>query len=272
MQHSKPYPLTNQPSMINKIFISITLFLALLMISSLANANVNVKAGTIVSSSGEVTAYVKKSDALRTLKRKSEIYSGETIKTGKSASAKIRFTDGSTINLKKNTEFEIRNYAFNDNKSKPEGKFDAFMKSGGLKAVSGLIPHDDFKLESPVAIIGIRGTSWEIIQKPDGTYTVQVYTGTVTVKLNTGKIVIMSAKNVQSRPDFIIIGKKGRTFTIPPKDRVEVHSETGAKTLKQSEVTKSEGFVNAWTGGGEAGENPQTQGNNMAKPPIFSLH
>ena len=118
------------------------------------------------------------------------VYSGEVIKTGDQSYANLDFTDGGTIMLRPGTQFSIVNYHYDeqghledtepgetpapqpaasgaeDSEPPPPPQENAFFKliKGGLRAVSGLIGHvqrDDYRMETPAATIGIRGTDYE---------------------------------------------------------------------------------------------------------------
>ena len=118
------------------------------------------------------------------------VYSGETVKTGDQSYANLDFTDGGTIMLRPGTQFSIVNYHYDEqghledtepgdtvppqppasssNDSEPPlpPQENAFFKliKGGLRAVSGLIGHvqrDNYRMETPAATIGIRGTDYE---------------------------------------------------------------------------------------------------------------
>ncbi|WP_051560249.1 FecR family protein [Marinobacterium jannaschii] len=107
---------------------------------------------------------------LRLLKRKSEIFNQETLQTGPRGRLQVRFSDDSMLSLKPNTRYAIQQYEFN--KAAPtESK--AFYKliKGGMRTISGKIgkvDREDYKLETVVATIGIRGTEFEVLQNAEG--------------------------------------------------------------------------------------------------------
>ena len=102
-----------------------------------------------------------------------------TVTVGPNSSATLKFEDGTVILLNENTTFQIQKYAYND---KDPSKISALfsMLKGGLRAVTGLISsrnREAFKVATPLATIGIRGTDF-MVQLVNPLY-VEVLVGTV---------------------------------------------------------------------------------------------
>ena len=137
---------------------------------------------------GSVTA--ASADSSRNVGRGDSIYAGETLRVGNNSYANLSFKDGSRILLRPNTEFIVE--AFRYDASIPEqdssppsakgksSKFEpapalqgssgnkAFFKllKGGFRAISGAIgkvQHQNYRVSTPVATIGIRGTDYDAI-------------------------------------------------------------------------------------------------------------
>lgn len=99
----------------------------------------------------------------RTLQRGSEIRQGDTIET-KGARAQVRFSDGSLLALRPNTEFKVEEYSFNGKQDGSERGIYRLIK-GGFRTISGVIGKtnkDNYEVRTPVATIGIRGTHYGI--------------------------------------------------------------------------------------------------------------
>ena len=111
---------------------------------------------------GEVSA-ISSDGSRRVLGRGDLVNSGECLETGKGR-LQIRFTDGSFISLQPNTVFGLDNYAFN--KAKPnEGTLLFNFIRGGMRTVSGAIGkvnRNNYRVQTPVATIGICGTSYVV--------------------------------------------------------------------------------------------------------------
>jgi len=92
------------------------------------------------------------------------LYEGDLLKTGLSSFAVLAFKDKSRITLKTNTEFEIKKHHYNAKKPETSSALMSLLK-GGLRAVSGLIGKknkDAYRMRTPVATIGIRGTGYDL--------------------------------------------------------------------------------------------------------------
>ncbi len=133
----------------------------------LFSANASARAGMALFVKGEVNAEDSKGVS-RLLKRGGDIFQDDTIDTGKGR-LQIRFTDGGKVSLQPGTVFRVEEYNF-------EGKTDGLEKGffrlvkGGLRAITGAIGgtnKETYKIETPVATIGIRGTSFAVVYCPD---------------------------------------------------------------------------------------------------------
>lgn len=150
-----------------------TALLALLLVGNVAVAT--EKAGDITLLTGRGTAATEQGE-IRSLSKGGVVYPGETINTGPNSYLNIKFTDGSRTLLRPNTRFQIAEYRYSapaerrhDSGSRDveqEGEGNALFRlmKGGFRAVTGLIGRenrDNYKVRTPVATIGIRGTDFE---------------------------------------------------------------------------------------------------------------
>lgn len=139
-------------------------------------------AGRIIKSSGEVNA-VSAAGASRPLARGSEFFSGETIVTGPRASVQLRFSDASVVTLEAGSRFQINDYAFDG----AGGSADTLVMTlleGTLRTISGDIgdtPGDTYRLDTPMASMGIRGTEYGVRVMANGRTFVIVFDGGITL-------------------------------------------------------------------------------------------
>jgi len=92
------------------------------------------------------------------------LYEGDQLKTGLSSFAVLAFKDQSRITLKSNTEFAIEKHHYNAKEPAASSALMSLLK-GGIRAVSGLIGkknRDAYRMRTPVATIGIRGTGYDL--------------------------------------------------------------------------------------------------------------
>lgn len=113
--------------------------------------------GQVLVSSGEVFA-VNASGEKRALVRGHAIFEQDLLVT-KQGKTQIGFKDGALFTLHPNTEFKVKQYVF-----KPEKKASwVELVKGGLRTATGLVAreaHDSYKINTPVAAIGVRGTTF----------------------------------------------------------------------------------------------------------------
>ncbi len=95
----------------------------------------------------------------RVLGKGSEVFQGDKITTAKKGFVVIRLNDKSKITLRPSTEFVIDK--FDDTEGAEAAEFN--LIKGGLRALSGAIAKrrpESYKLKTPVASLGIRGTDY----------------------------------------------------------------------------------------------------------------
>ncbi|MES3024427.1 MAG: FecR family protein [Pseudomonadota bacterium] len=135
------------------------LLLALWCASALAFAA--QVAGTVVNLSGPLLAK-KASGVVKVLALRSEVEEGDTLVSERNTYARIKFIDDSEITLKPGTVFKVESFAFDAGAPAKDSATFSLLK-GGLRSVTGLLGRrnkEKFLLRTPVATIGIRGTTF----------------------------------------------------------------------------------------------------------------
>ncbi|HQQ62211.1 MAG TPA: FecR family protein [Pseudomonadales bacterium] len=164
------------------------------------------EAGIVLSAMG--TANAQGADQqTRTLARRSGVFVGDRITTGNESQLQVRMKDGAVIALGPNAEFAVKAYS---QKASGDKKDEAVLSlvQGGLRTISGHIDKSTYKLETPTATLGIRGTIFDVYVAKDGTTTVVLREGGVDVtgsnvkrKLDVaGLAVIVKRGGVPSEP------------------------------------------------------------------------
>ncbi|MGB0466618.1 MAG: FecR family protein [Pontibacterium sp.] len=139
------------------------ILMVLLMVGVFSSEALARSAGTVVLSVGENHAD-NLYGTLRPLKRGTKIYSEERIVTGPRGRVHIRFNDGSSVNLKPGSTFQIAQYHY-DEAAPEEGAAVFQLLRGGLRTISGKIGKanpENVRLQTVLATIGIRGTEYEL--------------------------------------------------------------------------------------------------------------
>ena len=130
----------------------------------------------------------------RALSRGSEINTGETISTDAGARAQIRFNDGGFISLQPNSLFRVDEFNYQNKTDGEEKSFFSLLK-GGLRAITGAIGRvnrDSYRVATPVATIGVRGTGYSA-ELSEGLF-VNVGEGAISLTNNAGLLVVSSGQ------------------------------------------------------------------------------
>jgi len=170
--------------------------------------------GTVQHLSGTLSAQ-RPDGTARLLSEKSTVREGDVLTTGANTYAQIRFTDGGRITLRPDTQMRIEGYRFEERAPERDNFFFALLK-GGLRAITGLISkrgnRDSYRLRTPTATVGIRGTDFNAIHVPtghadlaSGVYvtvndgTVVTFSGGVEQLVNPGQTSFSSSSNLPPR-------------------------------------------------------------------------
>ena len=192
-----------------------------------ATAFAAVTAGTITYLSGPL--FAKKADgSMKTLSKDSVVEMGDTLITEKRTYARIKFNDNSEVTLRPGSQFKIE--AFSYDQAKPEKDKAVYeLVKGGLRALSGHVGKrgdpDSYKMKTRAAVIGIRGTIYEVKicdgncgELSDGVYFF-VPEGSIIITTAFGSLVVEAGqyiyvKDMNSVP-VLLSGNPGIDFTLP---------------------------------------------------------
>lgn len=161
------------------------LFFTALLLSLSAFAQTDI-AGQVIVSTGTVQA-IQANKQVKTLSRGSTFSSGDTLVTkGQQSSAQVRFTDGTVMALNANSKIVVEQYRYQGNASSDTSV--VRLVQGGFRALTGLISKknpDAYKVETPVSVIGVRGTNYGAVLDKGKLYA-GVWKGGIYVKNNAG--------------------------------------------------------------------------------------
>ena len=137
--------------------MKVIIYVAALLFSSLAFGNEAV----VEKVTGSVTAASQGSSPMAVAVGQ-KLKTGTTVTTGEGAQLILRFTDGQVASLHGNTQLKIASYNF-EAASPAKGNSVLELVKGAARFVSGLLAKSNpgaFKLSTPTATIGIRGTDF----------------------------------------------------------------------------------------------------------------
>jgi len=145
------------PSGMQALASRIAMAALLLSLAGLAHAAEPV--GTVLTVKGVVTAERAGGEAVF-LDTESAVHEGDTIISAEKSFAVISFIDDSRVVVRQESELLIEGYRFDED----ERSSVLNLLKGGIRAVTGTIARenpDNYKLETPVASLGVRGTSYD---------------------------------------------------------------------------------------------------------------
>lgn len=97
------------------------------------------------------------------VRRDVPIRSGDRIRTGRDGRVALRFADGAQMSIQGGSEFRVDSYVFDQDRQR---SFFELIK-GSIRVISGRIGKrdpQDWRLTTPTATIGIRGTEFTVDQ------------------------------------------------------------------------------------------------------------
>lgn len=119
------------------------------------------------------------------------IVSDTLINTGDKSAALLKFDDGQIVTMQSNSSFHVREYRYDAKQVEKSNIFFSMLK-GGMRFITGLIGQNRkqaFKLSTPNATIGIRGTEFMVAMANNNIYS-QVLTGNIDMTNAAGTSVV----------------------------------------------------------------------------------
>ncbi len=215
-------------------------------------------AGRVQFVAGEVRVIDEKGKE-HALRKGEEVSEGDTLRSAANGSAQLKMIDGALVALRPGTELKVIDYVFSDEDGGKEKASFSLVK-GGLRAVTGLIGRvnkDRYKIETPTAVIGIRGTDHEpVVVLPStagvapGTYD-KVNVGATTLTNQAGTAVVAAnqvgfAASPTNQP--VILPKVPDFYRATPAPKQEQKQEREEKKAQSSSKQESGTSESAGTG------------------------
>jgi hypothetical protein len=186
-----------------------TLFAALVLIPSVSSAaqeaaspSVPTAGSRVYAVSGNVSTKQGKNPAHRVINSE-PLVSDTLISTGDKSSALVRFADGEVVTMQDNSVLYVRNYRYDAAKI-GDSSIVLSMFKGGMRFITGLIGQNRkqaFRLSTPNATIGIRGTEFMVVMADKQMYG-QVLQGSIdmtnaggTIALGAGQSAVVTSPN-----------------------------------------------------------------------------
>src|SRR3989338_286110 len=256
---------------INKLFVCLGVTVACL--SGISQPAYAAVAGHVqfVSGNVEVTNPAGQS---RQAQKGDAINEGDTLTSAQKSSAQIKMQDGGFVAVRPDTTLKFDRFVFAGKEDGSEKSFFSLFK-GGFRAVTGLIGRinkQNYKVTTPAATIGIRGTDHETFLiapgsplaqiAPTGAYN-KVNVGETTLTTDKGTINVMPnqmgfAAGMNQVPQIQPVNTK--VFTVAeapaPQAKTEKKEEKKEETTeaKQEQTAKSDKEEQKKESGKEGGQ------------------
>ncbi|MFA5371064.1 MAG: FecR family protein [Sideroxydans sp.] len=201
---------------------------------------------------GQVTLTTA-SGTTRVLQKGEAINEGDTVSTSRKASAQIKMKDGGFIAVRPDTQLKFDSFVFTGKADTPERSFFSLFK-GGFRAITGLIGRtkkQDYRITTPVATIGIRGTDHETIYLPAsipgaqaGAYS-KVNIGETSLTTNKGTINVLPnqmgfAGGLNQTPQLQPINTNIFTVSAAPTKTIKESKEENKESNKAQTVDQKQ--------------------------------
>ncbi|MFP5507062.1 MAG: FecR domain-containing protein [Gammaproteobacteria bacterium] len=170
-------------------FTMLLLGLSMLLPGGAAVAAAPEPAAQVIVARGAVHAQMPGGER-RDLRRRSPVYSGETIVTAAASEVQLRFSDGALLALRAETVFRIDDYRYQTQGGSGDRSVSTLIK-GGLRTITGVIGKQDpqaYRVDTPVATIGVRGTHYEAVMESPESLVLAAWQGAIEVRNEQGVI------------------------------------------------------------------------------------
>jgi hypothetical protein len=107
------------------------------------------------------------------------VYSEERIDTGGDSAARMVFKDQTILSIGANSNVVLDRFVYDPNPA--NSTVSLSMSKGVMRFVTGNLPKSQYRIQTPTALIGVRGTIVVISVAANGTTTVSVVEGSVSV-------------------------------------------------------------------------------------------
>jgi len=181
--------------------------------------------GEVTFAMGKVRANAGAGES-RPLLRGDAVDEAETVSTGARSRVQLRFKDGALVTLQPQSSLRVDRYRHVGTGDSEDSVGLTFLK-GGLRALSGIVGKKNpkaYRMNSPVATIGIRGTDYSLF-----------LTRRLLGRVNAGAIDVCNAGGC-------LTVKSGEAFAVNARD------EAPARYFERLEVPGRAGWQPFWQG------------------------
>lgn len=169
----------------------------------------------------------------------SPLAAGDTVTTGTSGRAQIRFADGGYVSLMPDTEFSIREYRYDGRLDGTETSFLGLTR-GAMRAATGWIGRVNksrYMIITPTATIGVRGTGGLIQVLGDGTTRLVGTSGIWTLTNDAGTLAVPAGTAGITLPDRTVPPRQAAQAPLIPPAAATVTAHWVDRSARQKDET-----------------------------------
>jgi len=156
----------------------------------------------------------------KTARMKQKIFSGDRIRTNLNSRIEISMPDGSVIKINENTTFDIREIKTAEEDKEDSMSFTLWAGSMWAKFKKVISSRQKREIDSPSAVVAVRGTTLDMNVDKSEALRVRVYEGRVSVKSKTAGGEVEVGSNQQSTVE------KGKAPTPPQSFKPDQEEST----------------------------------------------
>ena len=206
---------------------------AVLVDAGESGSNAGARFGRVTFIEGRATTTPLAGGTAQALATRSLIRPGQQIRTEADARLEITFLDGTIVRLGPSSEYDVESVDYSAPSSQ---RFEAKLTRGRMWARVAPFSARRFQVRTPVALVSVRGTTYDLLAAADESTEVSVYDGRVGVEpppIEEGAAheeISWPVEVTEAEWEEIILGKLQRLRIGPdgrPQDPVAFQPETG---------------------------------------------
>lgn len=199
--------------------------------------------GAVIGIKGEARA--QKQNVFRDLKKGGFVYEKETIITGSKSNVEIRFLDDTIVSQGPESSLMLDSYVFDPERAANSG-ISVNLMQGAFRHVTGKIAQQNperVKIESPLSVIGIRGTTTVHMVAPSESHGVEDISpgSSVVVQGQFDEVQVMSAPMVMV--DVFSDRPMGPQRAMSPEERSFFRAIAPAAVSQPSAVSEDDAIL-----------------------------
>lgn len=171
-----------------RIWLQVAIAALLIQTAFVVRAQAADEAGVVIVVSGAFVAE-RADGTTHTLQRRSKFFVGDVLRLSEVGRAQIRFHDGTILSLASGTDLKVDAFRWSESAPADEVANIVTLLKGGFRTITGAVSkrnRDAYRVNTPVATIGVRGTHYSVVLSSD--LFVGVWEGGVTLTNDTGSL------------------------------------------------------------------------------------